>query len=76
MSDEKIETKEIKGPLASLQLGTRVRDRVTGQTGIVTGYAEYLHQVPIYRVEGTSGNGGAWEDWVPAERLKINPGAR
>ena len=53
-------------------LGKKVKDRVTGFTGIVTGKAEYLHCNEIqYQVESCTDSNELQSLWLTESRLLI-----
>lgn len=55
-----------------LKYGTRVRDSVTGYSGIVTCYAKrYGHGPDGYLVESMDSTGRPVGEWVNADRIEV-----
>ena len=52
-----------------VQLGSRVKDSITGIIGIVTARTEYLHGTPCVCVEFTNGEPVMW--WVAESRVEV-----
>lgn len=54
-------------------LGAKVRDRITGFSGVVTGYVEYLTGCNQVLVVPPIGNDGAFRDsmWFDVQRVEI-----
>ena len=52
-------------------LGQKVRDKITGFEGTVTGYAEYLVAKPIVLIESIDNNGRPIEWWALTERIEF-----
>ena len=51
-------------------LGSKVKDTITGTIGVLTAYAEYLHGAP--RVEITLVDPTSYREiWLPVERLEL-----
>ncbi len=56
-----------------IKLGARVKDKVSGFTGIVTARCEYLSEAPRVLVEAQATESGARaaESWYPETRVEI-----
>lgn len=58
--------------IAFLDYGTKVRDTITGCTGIVTAAVHYYDKDPNrYYIEGVDNTGKPWSDWYAADRLEV-----
>jgi hypothetical protein len=59
-------------------LGNTVKDRITGFTGVVTGYVEYLTGCNQALVVPPVAPDGAMRsaEWLDVQRLEIQPGPR
>lgn len=53
-----------------VQLGSKVKDVITGFEGIATARAEYLHGMPRCLVEAPSRDGKFQEAWLEESRLE------
>lgn len=53
----------------AIELGTRVRDTVTGIEGVVVARAEYLHGVPRLAVDRVTGDDKLVTDWIEEDRV-------
>lgn len=53
--------------------GSKVRDKVTGFTGIVTGHADYITGCDQYLVQPVTNPKGEWVDsrWFDDQRLEV-----
>jgi hypothetical protein len=56
-----------------IELGSKVKDSITGFSGIATGRAEYLHGVPRVLVEATqlTADGKTESNWIDEPRLVV-----
>jgi hypothetical protein len=54
-----------------IQLGSKVKDRITGFTGTATGRAEYLFDPAAVRVEAPQVEGRDQDKWIPESRLEV-----
>jgi hypothetical protein len=54
-----------------VQLGSKVKDSVTGLEGTATARAEYLHGSPSVRIEGRNTDGKPFDEWVPEPRVAV-----
>lgn len=57
-----------------IQLGCRVRDRITGLEGIVTAKCIWLHRSPTYEIQpqGLQENGALKKStWLPGDFLEV-----
>ena len=57
-----------------IQLGSKVKDLITGYEGTVTAKTEYLHRESMYLVESVDTTGRPIEWWVDKNRLKVVEG--
>jgi hypothetical protein len=58
--------------MGKIELGSKVRDRITGFEGVVTGRAQYLHGVDNALVEALTGNDGEQHsEWIAETRLEL-----
>jgi hypothetical protein len=58
--------------MGKLELGSKVRDRITGFEGVVTGCAQYLHGVDNALVEALVGTDGKQHsEWIAVTRLEL-----
>lgn len=57
--------------VAELQLGMKVREKITGVIGTVTCIARYLYERPQAMIEYTDKNGMACEKWAAVDRLEV-----
>lgn len=53
------------------ELKTKVKDLITGYTGIVTGRLEYISGSRRYLVETITGTGNTAENWFDESRLEV-----
>ncbi len=57
-----------------VQLGSKVKDKITGFTGIVSGRAEYLYGTPHVWVEApTTTDGKTPDQWIDESRVEVVP---
>jgi len=56
-----------------IQLGTKVKDKITGFTGIVTGYVQYLTGCNQALVQPPVAKDGTYKDswWIDEQRLEL-----
>ncbi len=58
----------------SIQLGDRVKDGITGFSGVVTGIAEYLYGCRRLQVESEKLEGGSPKtEWFDIDRVEPQP---
>jgi heat shock protein HspQ len=53
------------------EIGARVRDTITGYSGVVTGRAQYVSGVNRYQVEAVDSTGRPCEWWLDGERCEV-----
>ena len=59
-----------------IELGSKVKDSITGFEGVSTGRAEYLHGCPSVLVESTElQEGEVKKQWIDEPRLIVLKGA-
>lgn len=58
---------------ASIWLGSKVRDKITGFSGIVTGFATYITGCNQLLVQPSIDKDGKWVDslWMDEDRLEL-----
>lgn len=55
-------------------LGSKVRDRISGFTGIATARAEYRDSAPrVFVIGETLSEGRIVEEWIEEARLEVQP---
>lgn len=54
-----------------IELGAKVKDKVTGSVGSITARVEYIWGEPSYLMEFKSKSGNHEEKWYPASRLEV-----
>ena len=64
----------MKSQIEALELGDRVRDVISGFTGIVTGLARYLYGCERAQVEAETAKDGPKLEWFDVMRLQKQPG--
>ena len=51
-------------------LNEKVKDRITGFEGVITGIAMYVSRETLYQVENVDSTGRPIEWWFPADRIE------